>query len=366
MNSQFCQEQKYILGFSCNPQIGSRTMLKILSAFNDPKQAWQASFKELTGHGLEPKIANLIIQTREKINLDQELEKIHKLGINIITIGDKNYPKLLKEIADPPAILYVKGKIIPRDELAIAVVGSRKHTSYGGRVCSDITEELAESGITIVSGLALGIDAISHQAALSAGGRTIGVLGCGLDQIYPVSNRHIAEKIINDSGAIISEFPLGTPPMKYNFPIRNRIIAGLSLGVLVIEASLKSGSLLTSQSALEYNREVFAVPGSIYSENSAGPNNLIKIGAKLVSSAQDILNELNIEVQAKIVKAKTILPDSKEEDIILKILSRDEPTHVDKLTKESKLEMAKINQTLILMEMKGKVRNLGGNLYVRN
>ncbi|MCL5795042.1 MAG: DNA-processing protein DprA [Patescibacteria group bacterium] len=366
MDSAFCQEQKYILGFSCNSQIGSRTMAKILSAFNNPEKAWKASSKELIKHGLEPKIANLIIQTREKVNPDEELMKINKLGINIITIGSKNYPKLLNEIPDPPAILYIKGELSFRDELAIAVVGSRKHTNYGARVCSDIAGELATSGLTIISGLALGIDAISHQVALSAGGRTIGVLGCGLDQIYPVSNRHLAEKIINGRGAIISEFPIGTPPMKYNFPIRNRIIAGLSMGVVVVEANLKSGSLLTSRAAIEYNREVFAIPGSIYSDNSLGPNNLIKMGAKLVNSAQDILEELNLADQVKRVKAREILPDNKEEGILLTILSKSESTHIDKLAKQSKLEMAKINQTLILMEMKGKVRNLGGNLYVRN
>lgn len=360
------KNQKYILALSCNPKIGSRTMAKILACFKDLEKVWKASFYELTKHGLEPKIAQLIIKTREKVDPNKELEKIRNLGINIITLGDKNYPKLLKEIFDPPAILYVKGEIMSQDELAVAVVGSRKYTSYGARVCSDITKELAQSGITIISGLALGIDAISHQAALSAGGRTIGVLGCGLDRIYPISNRYIAEKMMKTGGAVITEFPLGTPPMKYNFPIRNRIIAGLSLGVLVIEASLKSGSLLTSQAALEYNREVFAIPGSIYSDNSLGPNNLIKMGAKLVNQAQDIISELNIESETKKIKAKTILADSKEEEIILKILSRAESTHIDKLVKQSKLEMAKINQTLILMEMKGKVRNLGGNLYVRN
>ena len=358
------EEVKYFVALSQEPKIGARTFLKLLRRFHKLKNVWRAEMVDFIRNDIPEDIGRLIIALLKKVDPDKEMEKIDQLGIRVITIKDQNYPKLLKEIPDPPSVLYIKGEFKPEDELAIAVIGARKYTSYGIRACEDITKSLAQKGMTIVSGLALGIDSFAHQAALSVKkGRTIGVLACGLDRVYPVSNRKLAE-IISTRGAIISEFPLGTPPMKYNFPVRNRIIAGLSLGVLVVEASLRSGSFLTAHSALEYNREIFAVPGSIYSEKSTGPNNLIKMGAKLVSSADDILTELNIESKSEKIEAQKIIPETKEEDILLKLIPKDNPIHIDKLAKLSKLEIAKLNQTLILMEMKGKIRNLGANQYV--
>jgi DNA processing protein len=292
------------------------------------------------------------------------MEKLAKENVSVITIKDEKYPKLLREIYNPPALLYYKGRL-EEDEFAIAVVGTRKCTSYGKQVTSEITRDLANNGITIVSGLALGIDTLAHQAALEVNEKTIAVLGSGLDaqNIYPVTNCHLAEKIIETGGTLISEHPLGTLPLKFNFPQRNRIIAGLTLGTLVVEAPLTSGALITAKFALEFNREVFAVPGSIYSENSAGPNNLIKMGAKAVASAADILEALNLQRAIEYVEAKKIVPDSKNEAILLEYLSK-EPVHIDILIKQSKLDTATVNSTITMMEIKGKVRNLGGSQYV--
>jgi len=360
------EEGQYFVALSREPKIGARTFLKLQKIFPNFGVLWHAKDKILREKLPEP-IANSIIKLRKTVDPKEEMLKLKKLGVSILTIKDKNYPRLLTEIADPPALLYVKGEIKAEDELAIAVVGSRKYSSYGARVTQEITAKLSEQGIAIISGLALGIDTFAHQAALeSASGRTIAVLGCGLDQIYPSSNQQLARRIINGRGAIISEYPIGTPALKYNFPVRNRIIAGLSLGVLVVEATLKSGTFLTAKSALEYNREVFAVPGSIYSANSEGANNLIKMGAKVVIDANDVLAELNIKKKNCELAAKKIIPESKEEEIIITLLDKEKAIHVDKLAKTSKLDIAKVNQTLIMMEMKGKVRNLGANQYVIN
>lgn len=287
------------------------------------------------------------------------------MDYKIITLKDKDYPILLKEIPDPPDKLYVLGELKEEDKISLSVVGSRKYTPYGERVTREIVVPLAEAGLTIVSGLALGIDSLAHKAALTAKARTVAILGSGIDQIYPVQNTKLAKEILAKGGAIISEFPIGTPAFPYNFPKRNRIIAGMTLATLVIEASVDSGSLITARQALEYNRDVFAVPGSIYNQNSFGPNNLIKMGAKTVCSAQDILTELALEVKTKKLSARQILPDTKEERIILQWLNNG-PIHIDKIVKVTGLDIKTANSTLIMMEMKGKVRNLGNNTYTIN
>jgi len=272
---------------------------------------------------------------------------------------------LLKEIYTPPALLYLRGKIEPRDEFSLGIVGTRKLSAYGQQATPFIAAELARAGLTIISGLAKGIDTLAHRAALSAGGRTIAVLGSGLNKtnIYPFSNRRLAEEI-SRKGAVISEFPLGTQPLAQHFPQRNRIISGLSLGILVIEAPERSGALITAKDALEQNRDVFAIPGPIFAQNSFGTNNLIKMGAKLVGQANDILEELNLSLLTEPSSVdKKIIPDNQEEALILKQLS-EEPIHIDKIIKQTKLSTAIVNSNLTLMEMKGKVRNLGGNNYV--
>jgi len=356
-------DAKYWVALSTHNKIGARTFAKLYKRFKKLTNLWQKITKqELAEAGLDLAQIDAVLDVILKKDPDQELAKVKKLGLDILILPDENYPKLLKETSDPPGILYLKGKILPQDEIALAVVGSRKYSDYGLRATEKIVWQLAKNKLTIVSGLALGIDALAHQAALEADGRTIAVLGCGLDQIYPVSNIRLADKILKLDGAILSEFPVGMPALRYNFPIRNRIIAGMSLGTLVVEGAIESGSLITAQAAIEYNREVFAVPGSIFSETSEGPNRLIQMGAKMVTSAKDILTELNIEEKASHHQVLQVIPDTKEEEILLKLLSK--PIIVDKLIYESKMDSALVNSTLVMLEMKGMITNLGGTCYV--
>ncbi len=357
---------KFWVGFSNIPKIGPLRFKKIFNYFETMEQAWQANFNELCEAGLESKIAEEIVLKRNEIDLDVEMEKLKGEGINVITLKDENYPKLLSEIYSPPALLYYKGKFMPeQDEFSLAVVGTRKISNYGQQVASGIVRELANAGLTIVSGLALGTDTLSHKACLEANGRTLAVLGGGLDKqsVYPSYNRYLVDEIISSGGLVLSEYPIGTQPLKHHFPQRNRIVSGLSLGVLVIEAPEDSGALLTAWYALEQNREVFAVPGSIYNKNSIGTNNLIKMGAKMVTGANDVLEALNLNLVKDFVETKKIMPDSKEEAEILKYLSHD-PLHIDDLVRQTNLDTKTVNSTLTLMEMKGRVKNLGGMRYV--
>ena len=334
-------------------------MKKILAAFDDnAEKAWRANEFELKRR-LDQKIVDSIIEARNNYDPDREIEKLKKLNIGYITIFDKEYPTQLMELFDAPAILYIKGNAEVLKLPSLAVVGSRKFTQYGKSAAYKLSTEVSSAGLSIVSGLALGIDAVAHQAALDAGGKTTGVLGCGLDKIYPIANSNLAKQIINSGGVIISELSPGTPPMKQNFPARNRIIAGLSLGTLVVEAAESSGSLITAFAALEYNREVFAVPGNFNSETSIGANRLIQKGAKLVIEAKDIFDELNIEVKSNQQKAKELSPKSEEEEIILKLISQDGAI-IDKIVQESDLNIVVVSTTLTMMEMKGMVENVGG------
>src|SRR3990167_6273609 len=287
-------EKKYWVALSTHQKIGGRTFLKLFKRFRKLAYVWHSSSRKLAEAGLDLGQTEAVKEVVSKVNLEKEWLRLEKFKIDVLIYPDENYPTLLKELPDPPGVLYVRGKILSRDNLAIAVVGSRKYTSYGERATSELVRPLAKK-LTIVSGLALGIDSLAHRAALEVDGRTVAVLACGLDRIYPSSNIRLADRILAGSGAIISEYPLGMPALKFNFPVRNRIIAGLSLGTLVIEATLESGSLLTAMSALDYNREVFACPGPIFSETSRGTNKLIKMGAKIVASRSEILEELRIE-----------------------------------------------------------------------
>lgn len=282
-------------------------------------------------------------------------------GFKTIHLKDKSYPRLLKEIHDPPEVLYIKGEIKPEDELALAVVGTRKCTSYGEEVTERLVGDLVAYGLTIVSGMALGIDAVAHQTALRCGGRTIAVLGTGIDIIYPAENKSLARRIVQN-GAILSEFDPGTEAAPWTFPRRNRIISGLSLGVLVVEAPEQSGALITANLASEQNREVFAVPGPTFSEASVGTLKLIQQGAKLVRTVDDILAELNLEARRGAAEARKVIPESPEEEAILKLL-KTEPRSVDFLVRESKLGASAVLATLSTMEITGKVRNLGGQVY---
>ncbi len=358
---------KYIVALASNPSIGAKTLFKLEKYFGCLSQLWKPdSAKRLQLINLPEKIKNQVKLVIKNVDPEKELEKLHELNITPIVYNDSKYPKLLTEIPDPPAIIYIKGDADIADTLAIAVVGARKYSYYGKKVVEDIVSQLAQQGLTIVSGLALGIDALAHRSAIVASGKTIGVLGCGIDMIYPTSNEALAKDMLSKGGTIMSEYPPGTPPYRSNFPLRNRIIAGLSMGVLVIEAAEKSGTLLTAKAALDYNRQLFAVPNNIYAPTSIGANNLIKYGAKLVNCANDITGELNIPVKVQESHSRKYFPQSKEEAIICQVLLKDEPTNIDKLAKITKLDIATINAKLTFLEIKGIVRNLGASNYIMN
>lgn len=359
-------DTKFLVALHSFYKFGPARIKKIKKYFINMESAFNASSKELKMAGIEDRIVDEFTIFRNDINPEKLVEQILRENIEVMTLDDDNYPKLLSEIYDPPPLLYCKGKM-EKSEFSLAVVGTRKFTNYGKQAAESIVKDLAKNNITIVSGLALGIDTIAHSTALNSDGRTIAVLGSGIDRqsIYPSSNRYLAEKIIEKNGLILSEFPLGTPPLRHHFPQRNRIISGLSSGTLVVEAGEKSGALITANFALEQNREVFAVPGNIYSPVSMGPNDLIKQGARAVSSAKEIMDILDLAHVTSYIDSKKCIPETEEEKIIISFLSH-EPIHVDKITCLSKLNIAKINSALVIMEMKGMIKNLGGQNYILN
>lgn len=348
-----------------NERIGPVRFKKLIDHFGSLEEAWKnGNAGDFIKAGLEEELSQEIVLKRPQMDFGLELKKLEKENIKILTILDEDYPKLLNEIYSPPHILYVKGSFKPEDEFALAIVGTRRLSMYGKQAACKIAREISQSGMTIVSGLAQGIDTLAHLAAVENKGRTIAVIGSGIDwqSVFPPGNKRLAQMII-ENGALVSEYCPGTASLKHHFPARNRIVSGLALGTLVVEAPEKSGALLTARHALDQNREVFAIPGPIFSETSLGPNNLIKIGAKLVTQTSDILDELNLRDLAQNIQAKQILPDTKEEELILALLC-DEPIAIDKIIQETKIETALASSTLVLMEMKGKVKNLGGMQYV--
>ena len=358
------QDIKYLIALSHFPKFGPVRLQRLQNYFQDQETAFKADFSTLRQAGIEENVAYEFIAARAGIDPDRILENLAKENIQAISLKDDIYPPLLKEIYNPPQVLYCKGSLIENESANLAVVGTRKFTPYGKRIVEDIIRKIA-SRLTVVSGLAIGIDTLAHDITLAAKGRTIAVLGSGLDKqnIYPVQNRFLAERIVAEGGALISEFVPGTPALKHHFPQRNRIISGLSLGTLVIEADQKSGSLITAKFALEQNREVFAVPGPIYSQFSLGTNSLIKEGAKAVTRAEDIMETLNLAEVKMFIESKKIIPESQEEKIILDILGKDSK-HINEIVRSAKLDTSKINSTLTIMEMKGMVKNLGGMMYV--
>ena len=354
---------KYLVAFSQISAIGPIRWQQLMNYFPEAETAWRSPYSDFIRAGIHPRIAEKIVSRRIQIDPDNEMAKVEKSGAKIIIVKDKNYPDLLAEIYAPPLLLYCLGEFNLNNDFCLAVVGSRKMTGYGQQVAEQITGKLAQVGLTIISGLALGIDAVVANSAVKNGGKTIAVLGSGIDKIYPTANRLLAKEIIASDGAIISEFPLGTPPLKFNFPRRNRLISGLSLGTLVIEASKKSGALITARYALEQNREVFAVPGNIYSELSSGTNELIRQGAHPVSDAEEILEILELKNINIFKKAKENLPTTETEKKLLGLLTC--PIHVDKIVQSSRLDISLINSTLSIMEMKGMIKNLGNQIYVK-
>ena len=359
-------ELAYWIAFSRVLGIGPVRFKQLLDFFHeDAAAAWHASSKDLAQAGLDQKIIEGFLEQRSRIIPEQELEKLERLRIHVITWKDQAYPTLLKEIDHTPPVLYIAGTLSEADRFALAVVGTRKASVYGRQVTERFATELAKGEVTVVSGLALGIDTIAHTAALDAGGRTVAVMGNGLDLIYPPSNHNLARRIVESGqGALVTEFPLGVKPDGKNFPARNRIISGLSLGVLVTEAPQPSGSLITANFALEQGREVFAVPGSILSSGSAGVNKLIQDGgARLVTNINDILEVLNLFMVPQQVEMQAALPDNAEERTLLSLLSHD-PRHIDDLIRESDLPTTTVSATLTVMELKGLVKSAGGMQFV--
>ncbi len=346
------------------PKITSKRYQQLIAVFDNLDNAWQANSEALKTTGWDEKVIKEFLDWKNKIDENKIAKILEQENIYCLTKDDEEYPELLKQIYDPPFCLFVRGNL-DMIKFPVAVVGTRKFTNYGKQVTGEIISELAKQGITIVSGLALGIDGIAHETTINAGGKTIAVLGTGINRkhVYPASHYQLSEKIIASGGALVSEYPPGALPSKYSFPRRNRIIAGLSIGTLVIEAPEESGSLITSQCALDYGREVFAIPQNINSINSTGVNNLLKNGAHLVTKAEDILEVLNLEKIKEFIDNQEIIPDSPTEAKILQILTG-EPVHVDVISKKAELDSPTVNATLTLMEMKGKVRNLGGMNYI--
>lgn len=357
------KEKEYWLAFSAFPQIGPKKFRLLRDYFGSAKKAWQVKKEKLLEIGLSEKLVLDFEKHRQTFNPSSYFLRLEKLGIKVIISEDKEYPENLKKIDDAPFLIYILGEIRPSDGLAISVVGTRKITSYGKQVTESLVADLAVSGLTIISGVAYGVDYVAHSTALEVGGRTIGVWAGGLDVGLSGFRQNLVRRILETGqGAIVSEFPLGFHPNRSTFPQRNRIIAGLSLGVLVTEAAEDSGSLITTNFAQKQKRPVFAVPGPITSSLSKGTANLIKKGAKLVYQVGDILEELKLAERGKRLAAREVLPESKEEELILNLL-KDESKHIDEVARETGMEIAKLSSLLTLMEMKGKIKNLGGMVY---
>lgn len=363
------EDRYYWLAFSAFPGVGPVRFKLLIDYFGSAKKAWEAKTNDLLKIKFGEVLTGKFDAFRKDFSITDYANKLKKEEVNFLILTDEKYPKLLREISDPPFVLYIKGKPSANSgdkwdiSRSIAVVGTRKITNYGREVTRLIVGELVASGLTIVSGLAIGVDSAAHEAAIEAAGRTIAVLGCGVDCCNPRNNQFLYDKIVAGNGVVVSEMPLGHFALKGLFPARNRIISGLSLGVLVVEGAQDSGALITARNAGEQGREVFAVPGPITSSLSVGPAELIKKGAKLVTRASDILEELNIPTSSRLrgisKKVEDVTP---EEEKLLKILEN-EDRHFDEIVRISAMETSKVGSLLSLMEIKGMVRNIGNNVY---
>ena len=371
------------VALNMTPGIGPRAAAKLLERFGSAEAVYGATRVELEKCRLLPEAVDSIIARNLHKQAESEIENVRKLGGDILVLDDGVYPSLLREIYDPPIALYVKGAWSEcLDQPCVAIVGSRKCSTYGQNAAVMLARDLAQRGVTVVSGFARGIDAAAHRGAIEAGGRTIAVLGTGIDEIYPRDHKKLSEEVLDGGGAMVTQFPLRTPPVSENFPYRNRIISGLSLGVVVVEAAENSGSLITARLAIEQNREVFAVPGNITSRNSFGTNYLIKgAGAKLVQQWQDIAAELPPQIAAKLLppplgqkKKERSLADqlalvpqglSGFEQSVFKLLSADNPAHIDVLVDQSRLTISDLTAALLTLEMRDLVRALPGKCFVR-
>lgn len=368
-----CDDLKYWLALTLIKDIGPVTAKRLLSAFRTPQRVFEASPNELKDvEGINGSKINGISEFNSWDDVEKEINEINRHNVRIIRYTDEEYPESLRYIDNSPVILYVKGSFIKKDKYAVAIVGSRNMTEYGKRITEMISSELVSYGITVVSGMARGIDTVSHKGALKAKGRSIAVLGSGLDSPYPPENKELFDEL-SEKGCVISEFPMGTPPNKENFPQRNRLISGLSLGVLVVEAAAKSGSLITAGYALEQGKDVFAIPGSITSSNSEGTNELIKKGAKLVQKAEDILEDIAPHLKGLRGSANGLQGESlpvnlnrleinDEEKAICNILGS-EPKHIDIISREAGMQAGRVLGILLGLEIKGIVKQSEGKRF---
>ncbi len=371
------------VALNMTPGIGPRAAAKLLERFGSAEAVFNAKRVELEQLRLLPEAVDSIIARDTHKLAEDELDKAKQVGCEILILDDGVYPASLREIYDPPITLYVKGAWTEcLDQPCVAIVGSRRCSTYGLNAAVMLARDLAQRGVTIVSGFARGIDAAAHRGALEAGGRTLAVLGTGIDEVYPRDHKKLADEVLAGGGAMVTQFPISTPPVSENFPYRNRIISGLSLGVIVVEAAENSGSLITARLAIEQNREVFAVPGNITSRNSFGTNYLIKgAGAKLVQQWQDVAAELPPQIAAKLLppplgqKSKqksladqlALVPQglTGSEQSVFKLLSADNPAHIDALVGKSRLSISDLTSALLTLEMRDLVRALPGKCFVR-
>lgn len=356
------QEKRYWVGFNLVKGIGAVRFRRLLSEFESLENAWHAPSNALRKVGIGDKHLENFLLIRSQVDLDRYWETLQAKGIQVITWLDEAYPRLLREIDQSPPVLYVRGDVKVSDEIAVAVVGTRRVTKYGRQITEEIASGLAQSGVTVVSGMARGVDAIAHQAALDAGGRTLAVLGSGVDRIYPPEHRRLAERIV-EQGALISDYPLGTQPDATNFPPRNRIISGLSLAVVVVEAGEKSGALITASFAADQGRDVFAVPGNVHAPQSVGTNRLIQKGAFPYLGVPDLLETLNIPRRVQQTSARQTLSANANEARLLQHLSG-QPLHVDELSHLCQMPVSQVSSTLAILEIKGLAKSVGGMSYV--
>jgi len=357
-------EKEYLVAlYSFLPFGPVRTKL-LVNYFGNSKNVWKANYQELINVGLKKKIVNDFADFRKEFNFKKYFDQLKRKKIDVITINDPNYPDNLKELPDAPLVIYVRGKIKRSDINSVAIVGSRKMTTYGKEVTTKLGNELSRVGLTIVSGLAFGVDLTAHKAALDAGGRCIAVLASGVDIITPRSNEWLGLKIIRSGGAIISEFPPGTDAQKHFFPFRNRIISGLSKAVIVVEGMIKSGTIHTAKHAAEQGKTVFAVPGTITSPMSQAPHYLIQNGAKMVTDTKDILEELNLQLNVDSEAVEKIMPSDKAEEKLINIIEKEE-IHIDEIVRVSKFPMSEVSSKLTIMELKGMIKSLGDGVYMK-
>jgi DNA processing protein len=355
-------DKRYWVGFNLVKGIGAVRFQALRDHFGDPALAWQAPPEALQAAGLSPKLVERVVQIRAQVDLEKYLARVAAQGIQILTWDDDLYPARLKEIDQPPPVLYVRGMLLNEDAWAVAVVGTRRVSAYGRQVAEELAAYLANNGVTVISGMARGVDAIAHQSALKAGGRTIAVLGCGVDRIYPPEHTQLAARIMA-CGALLSDYAPGTPPDAANFPPRNRIISGISMATVVVEAGETSGALITAQFAADQGREVFAVPGNILAAQSKGTNRLIAQGAHPMLSARDLLEVLNLRRVTEQREVRKILPGNEIEAKLMSVLTH-EPLHMDDIRNQTGLPIERVSATLVMMELKGLVRQVGGMNYV--